>query len=80
MISLWVNTLIREYAGKRVLAVTHHLTILAIRAQLERLGPEEFIALDRNEKPINCGVTIYRGDPNQGEDGRLILAQYNQKL
>ncbi len=76
----WVTTLIREFAGKRVLAVTHHLTILAVRAQLERLSPEEFIRLDRQEKPVNCGVTIYRGDPAQGEDGRLVLAVYNQKL
>jgi broad specificity phosphatase PhoE len=80
LIRAWVNTLVREYAGKKVLAVSHHLTILAIRAQLERLGPEEFVALDRNEKPINCGVTIYRGDPDQGEDGRLVLAKYNEKL
>lgn len=76
----WVTTLIREFAGKRVLAITHHLTILAVRAHLERLGPEEFIALDKNEKPVNCGVTIYRGDATQGEDGKLVLEVYNQKL
>jgi len=79
-IRTWVTTLIREFAGKRVLAITHHLTILAVRAQLERLSPEEFIRLDQQEKPVNCGVTIYRGDPAQGEDGRLVLAVYNQKL
>lgn len=76
----WVTTLIREFAGKRVLAISHHLTILAVRAHLERLSPEQFVALDKAEKPVNCGVTIYRGDSNQGKDGRLILAVYNQKL
>lgn len=80
LIRSWITTLIREFAGKKVLAVSHHLTILATRAHLERLSPEEFIDLDENQKPINCGVTIYRGDPTQGEDGRLVLAQYNKKL
>lgn len=80
LIRLWVTTLIREFSEKRVLAISHHLTILAMRAHLERLGPEQFIQLDKNEKPINCGVTIYRGDPDQGEDGKLVLAQYNRKL
>ncbi len=80
LIRSWVATLIREFAGKKVLAISHHLTILAMRAHLERLSPEQFIQLDKNEKPVNCGVTIYRGDPEQGEDGRLVLFQYNKKL
>ena len=80
LLGSWVTTLIREFSGKRVLAVSHHLTILAMRAHLERLGTEEFIELDKDEKPINCGVTIYRGDPKQGKDGKFILARYNEKL
>jgi broad specificity phosphatase PhoE len=75
-----LNTLVREYSGQRVMLVTHHLTILSIRAILERLTPEEFIRLDEEEKPINCGVTIYRGVPTEGKDGRLLLDQYNVKL
>lgn len=80
LIRSWVTTLIREFSGKKVLAISHHLTILAMRAHLERLSPEQFIQLDRNEKPVNCGVTIYRGDPTQGEDGKLVLFKYNKKL
>ena len=75
-----LSTLIREYHGQRVLMVTHHLTILSIRAILERLTPEEFVELDHAAKPINCGVTIYEGDPAQGKAGRLILKKYNEKL
>lgn len=74
------DTLIREYAGKRVLLVTHHVTILSIRANYERLSPEQFIHLDENEKPVNCGVTLYRGDPAQGRNGKLALEYYNKKL
>lgn len=75
-----IGTLIREYAGKNVLMVTHHLTILSIRANLERLTPDEFIRLDQEEKPVNCGVTVYSGNPTAGRHGKLILDRYNQKL
>lgn len=74
------DTLIREYAGMHVMLVTHHLTILSIRANFERLSPEEFIRLDEEEKPVNCGVTFYQGDPDLGSDGKLVLKYYNKKL
>lgn len=77
---LFTNMLIREWAGKHVLVITHHLTILSFRANYERLTPEEFVRLDKEMKPVNCGVTIYRGDPKRGKDGRLVLDTYNQKF
>lgn len=76
----WLGTLTREFANQNILAVTHHLTILSLRANLERLDANEFIRLDREEKPINNGVTIYRADPTQGKDGKLVLYAYNLKL
>jgi broad specificity phosphatase PhoE len=76
----WSSTVIRDYSEKTVLAVTHHLTILSMRANFERLSGEEFIRLDHEEKPINCGVTIYDGHPDLGLDGRLVLRRYNLKL
>ncbi len=75
----WLNTLTRDFANKRVLVVTHHLNILATRANLERLDAKEFIRLDEHEKPINCGVTMYEGKPDEGSDGRLKLSVYNHK-
>lgn len=79
-IRLMTDTIIREYAGKNVLVITHHLTILSTRANLERLSPEQFLALDENEKPVNCGVTMYEGKPDRGRNGQLELAFYNRKL
>lgn len=78
--NIWISTLIREFADKHVLAVTHHLNILATRANLERLSADEFVHLDENEKPINLGVTTYKGNPRVGRDGRLELVSYNQAL
>lgn len=76
----FADMLIRECAGKNVLVITHHLTILSIRANLERLSPENFIHLDEHEKPINCGVTTYKGNPHTGKDGKLELVYYNKCL
>ncbi|MBI4991705.1 MAG: histidine phosphatase family protein [Candidatus Harrisonbacteria bacterium] len=74
----WFQTLTRDWAGKRVLVVSHHLTILSIRSLLERWTPEQFIDVDENHSPKNCSLTVYRGDPKQGTDGKLCLETYNQ--
>jgi broad specificity phosphatase PhoE len=76
----FLSTLIREHAERKVLVISHHLTLLSFRANLERWGREEFIEADRNDKPINCGVTVYKGDPQQGKNGRLSLEIYNKRL
>lgn len=79
-IRLFLDMLIRENEGKDVLLITHHLTILSIRANLERLSPEEFLRLDKEEKPVNCGVSTYVGHPNEGANGKLLLGSYNRCL
>lgn len=74
----WMTTLTREFAGKRVMAITHHLNILATRANFERLRDEDFIYLDRHDKPKNCALLRYIGNPNAGSRGRLTLQEYNK--
>lgn len=76
----WLGALTRDYAGQDVLTISHHLTILGLRANLERFGAQQYIDFDKNEKPVNCGVTIYRGNKDLGSDGKLILDKYNQQL
>lgn len=73
----WLTTLTREFSGSHVLAVTHHLTILATRANLERLSADDFIELDEKSKPRNCGVTHYRSVPTE-RGGKLELDFYNR--
>jgi len=77
---LFIEMLIREYSGMNVWLFTHHLTILSLRANLERLSPEQFIELDEHQKPVNCGLTTYIGNPNKGKNGKLELLSYNQNL
>ncbi len=74
----WFDKLIRDFAGKKVFVVTHHLTILAIRGLLCNWTAEQFMKEDENNKPDNCGVTLYDCDPNQGKNGKLIETFYNQ--
>lgn len=76
----FLTTLIRENAEQHVFVVSHHLTLLCIRANLERWDQEKFEEVDKNDKPINCGITIYRGDPKLGKDGNLVLDTYNKKV
>jgi broad specificity phosphatase PhoE len=76
---LMTATITRDFAEKKVLCICHHLNILAMRANFERLDEKEFIRLDKEEKPINCGVTLYRGYPELGENGRLVLDFYNRR-
>lgn len=76
----FVGMLIREYAGKNVLLFSHHLTILSFRGIFERLSPEDFIYMDEHEKPVNCGVTTYNGNPELGANGKLELVEYNKKF
>ncbi len=75
----FLTTLVREHAGQKVLLVTHHVTILCFLASMERLTPEKVTDMDKDLKPVNCGVTFYIGNPDKGQDGRLELTEYNRK-
>ena len=66
-----------EHAGLKILWISHHLTKLTVRANLEGLTPAELVRIDQQERPINCGVTIYRGVAATNE---LVLSEYNRKL
>jgi broad specificity phosphatase PhoE len=76
----WLTTLIREFSEEEVLAISHHLTSIAIMATLFRWSPEQFIEQDNREKPRNCSVTMFVGIPGAGHtrQGKLELASYNQ--
>lgn len=76
----FISAVTRDYAEKNVLMIGHHLSKLSLRANLERLDADAFIDLDEHQKPINCGLTVYRGNPDAGADGHLELDIYNRKL
>lgn len=69
----WMNTLTRDFAGQSILAITHHLNILAFRSNMDRLNAQAFLDLDADHQPANCSITEYIGRPELGRDGRFIL-------
>lgn len=76
----FLGTIVRERANENVLVISHHLTILSFRANLEHWDREQFMHVNINETPINCGVTIYKGNPHLGKEGKLLLESYNKKI
>jgi broad specificity phosphatase PhoE len=73
-----LGTFIREFSEQRVMTITHHLSILAQMANLERWDHKKFLDYDNNKKPLNCGVTHYLGHPEKGKSGKLELDFYNR--
>lgn len=74
-----LDVIARDYAGQSVMIISHHLTIQALRANIERWTlPHEFTAKSDEGRGINCAITRYRCDPSLGKAGRLILEYANR--
>ena len=70
-----LETMHRELAGKKVVAVTHSETMEVARFVLERLLPEEWERQERDEafKLSNCQILHYtRTNPSNGEQSSRI--------
>jgi len=75
----FLGTLSRDYRRKSVLVVCHSVVVLTFRRLLERLTEKELLAIDLDPKHdvCNCSVTWYEFDPGIGEQGRLVLSEFN---
>lgn len=76
----FIGTLVRDYSERRVMVVSHHLTLLSFMAAILRWDQHDFARYDNEAKPINCGLTLFKGNPSVGDNGRLGLACYNKRL
>jgi broad specificity phosphatase PhoE len=71
-----LGTLIREYAGRQVLVVTHAAVVLCFRRLLERFDEAELLEIDKRNDVKNAGVLAYEfGERKPGE--RLAPMMYN---
>lgn len=77
----WTSTLSGRYAGKYILALTHHVVILSFRANMERLTGDQYVQLYDRFTPDNGSLTRYRGQvhPKTGNQ-RLQLVEFNRNL
>lgn len=87
----WYSKILTQYAGKRILVISHNRAIYAIRSILESWDFRSF--MDEHDAHIidNCGVTIYNKEisssltelnPMQAfkAGGKMELAQFNLNL
>jgi probable phosphoglycerate mutase len=73
----FLDTLGREYAGERVMVVTHQVVILVLRYLLDQLTEAEVLAVDRAVEVANCSVTRYELDPSVAPAGAMVLRTFN---
>ncbi len=71
----WFDKLVREFAGKKVWAFSHHLTILTIVGLYDHWDRDTFIEWDKNRVPPNLSVTTFcstnTGKPKLTEYGKV---------
>jgi broad specificity phosphatase PhoE len=68
-----LDTLNRDYTGKRVLIVCHSVVVLAFRSLLERWDETQYLQVDKEDDVKNCGLTVYKRVNNR----KLVLQKYN---
>jgi broad specificity phosphatase PhoE len=72
----WMSTLTRDHAGRRVLAISHHITILSHISNMKRMNAAAFLEMDATRKPRNSSSTEFIC----GDDGAFKLHRYNDQL
>jgi broad specificity phosphatase PhoE len=60
----------RDASPEKLMLVTHHRTILAMRANIERWDRTKFLFEEENNKPPNASVTSYRGIDSGADPSR----------
>jgi len=82
--SRFIGKLRRKHEGENVLAVTHHLTILATLGELLHWNREQFMEWDEKRKPANSSVTLLKREKGVSRTGRDLLQfdpeKYSMKL
>lgn len=73
-IYLFMDTLFRDRAGQKILVVTHAGAIRSFRFLLENWSYDQALKFSTEQKPLNCGVTVYEYDKHSHH---LELKTYN---
>jgi broad specificity phosphatase PhoE len=73
----FLDTLSREYAGERLLVISHQVVVNCLRYLFERLTEAEILEIDRAQEIPNCSITSYEYDVGAGGLGHLVLRLAN---
>ncbi len=60
-----------------IMVVSHGIAILAMRANLEGWGEDDFMIEHRQHPPVNCGVTMYSGGKGLGDRHPVLSGVFN---
>ena len=73
-----LDTIARDYAGERLVVVSHQVIVTCARYVLERLDEEQLLAIDRERPVPNCSVTAYdiAGEPLRNRPLRPSLVYF----
>lgn len=66
-----------QYAGERVLIVSHQVVVLCFRYLLEQMTEQQVLTIDREHDVANCSLTTYRCEADAEGRGQLALQRYN---
>jgi probable phosphoglycerate mutase len=72
-----VDSVRLQYAGERVLVVSHQVLILCFRYLLENLTEQQILEIDRTGDVANCSLTTYACNVDEQGRGTLSLQGYN---
>jgi ribonuclease H / adenosylcobalamin/alpha-ribazole phosphatase len=72
-----LDTVSLHHGGCKVMIFAHQVVVLCLRYILENLDETQVLDIDRQGDVANCAITEYRFEPQEGKDGRLVLARYN---
>lgn len=76
-VDAFLTALYRDRPGCRVLVVAHSVVIHCMRKVLERLDEREILRVESLDGARNCSINQFVYDPRAGEQGRLVLRQWN---
>jgi 2,3-bisphosphoglycerate-dependent phosphoglycerate mutase len=66
-----------QYAGERVLIMTHQVVVLCFRYLIEQMSEEDVLRIDRASDVANCSLTTYHATLDVEGRGQLALESYN---
>jgi|SRR3989344_1741555 len=74
----FLSSIVREYAGAKILVVCHSAVILSFRKNLEKFSEAEVLRINKEDDVKNCAVISYRYDPNLKPKPKMKLDVYNK--
>jgi broad specificity phosphatase PhoE len=72
-----MDTLSNEFAGERVMIVSHSAVVMCFRYLFERLTEDEILKIDSETLVANCSLTTYRNTGDPKGLGGFTLEKFN---